>query len=97
VLSSVNEGFGITALEAMAHGRPVIVAEGAGSHDVVRNGVDGFIVPVRDPDAIAEKIDWFKDNPDKLREMGKEAQKTARKYSWDKIEQHYQEVYAGVR
>lgn len=96
VLPSVNEGFGITALEAMAHGRPVIVAGGAGSHDVVRNGQDGFIVPIRDPEAIAEKIDWLKNNPDRLREMGKEARRTARKYSWDKIEKHYQEVYAST-
>ncbi len=88
VQPSLNEGFGITALEAMAHGRPVIVSDGAGSADCVSSG-DGFVVPAGDPGAIAKKIDWFKNNPDRIEPMGKCARLTAKEYSWDKIRGEY--------
>lgn len=88
VQPSLNEGFGITALEAMAHGRPVIVSDGAGSADCVSAG-DGFIVPAGDPDSIAGEIDWFKTNQDRIAPMGRCARKTAKEYSWDKIRSEY--------
>jgi len=90
---SVIEGFGITPLEAMAFGRPVIVAEGAGMCELVTDGKDGFVVPIRDVQAIKDKIDYFFDNPDEIAKMGKEARKTAEKYTWDKIRKQYITVY----
>jgi len=90
---SVVEGFGITPLEAMAFGRPVIVAEGAGMCELVTDGKDGFVVPIRDVKAIKDKIDYFFDNPDEIQKMGKEARKTAEKYTWDKIRKQYVDIY----
>lgn len=93
VQPSINEGFGITALEAMAHGRPVIVSRGAGSSDCVTDSVDGFTVPAGDPDAIATMIQWFKDYPDKAQELGTAARETAKEYSWAKIRSQYVEHF----
>lgn len=90
---SVVEGFGITPLEAMAFGRPVIVAEGAGMCELVTDGKDGFVVPIQSASAIKNRIEYFYDNPDEIRRMGREARKTAEKYTWDIIKQKYNEIY----
>lgn len=85
VQPSVTEGFGIPVLEAMAHGRPVIVTEGAGVSELVQDGVEGFVVPIRNPAVIADKIDYLKQNRDKMVEMGQAARKKAEQYPWNKV------------
>lgn len=89
VSASSTEGFGIPVLEAMAHGRPVICTRGTGASDLVEHGVNGFIVECRDVYAIAECINEFNRNPDRIRTMGAAARETAKQYTWDKIIQMY--------
>jgi glycosyltransferase involved in cell wall biosynthesis len=96
VQPSVTEGFGIPVLEAMAYGRPVIVTEGAGSSELVADGKDGFVIPIRDSDAIKEKIEYFHDNPNEVKRMGKNARAKAEKYSWNIIEEKYQKLIKSV-
>jgi glycosyltransferase involved in cell wall biosynthesis len=96
VQPSVTEGFGIPVLEAMAHGRPVIVTEGAGSHELIEDGKEGFVVPIRQAEVIKEKIEYFYDNPDEVKRMGKNARVKAEKYSWKKIEEKYQKLIKSV-
>lgn len=93
---SVTEGFGIEIIEAMAHGRPVIATTGTSGPDVITDGVEGFIVPPRDPKAILEKMMFFRDNPGKIADMGLKAKERAREYSWEKIEQRYYDFYLGL-
>jgi glycosyltransferase involved in cell wall biosynthesis len=93
VAPSVTEGFGICVLEAMAHGRPVIVSEGAGAADVVRNCTDGYVVPRRDPDAIADCIQILKNDPALAASMGLNARERAMEYTWDKIIPQYQALW----
>ncbi len=81
VLPSIDEGFGQVVMEAMSAGLPVVVTENVGSADGVENGKDGFVVPIRSSDAIAEKIKFFYDNPEKLKEMGKVAAEKSKLYS----------------
>lgn len=93
---SVTEGFGMEIPEAMAHGRPVIVSEGTGSVDCVEDGKEGFIVPIRDPRKLADRIRWFKDNPDQIKAMGQRARIKAEKYSWENVEGQYRELYSSI-
>ena len=90
---SVTEGFGITPLEAMAHGRPAIVTTGTGVADLITDGKDGFVIPIRDIEAIQGRIQYFMDNPAEIQRMGAEARKTAEKYTWDKIREKYVSIY----
>lgn len=96
VQPSVTEGFGIPLLEAMAHGRPVIATEGCGSCELVEDGKEGFIVPIRSPEALANGIRYFSDNPNEVKRMGINARAKAEKYEWSKIEKRYEELYASV-
>lgn len=93
VQPSITEGWGLTVGEAMAHGTPVIVTEGVGAKDMVEDGKDGFIIPIRKPDKIAEAIQYFQDNPSEVKRMGENARRKAESYSWDKIEEMYERLY----
>ena len=93
VQPSIQDGFGITPLEAMANKRPVIVSEGAGVSELVTDGKDGFRVPMRSPGALKEKLQYFIDNPSEITRMGAEAYKTASRYTWDNIKKQYNEVF----
>jgi glycosyltransferase involved in cell wall biosynthesis len=93
VQPSAIEGFGMEVPEAMSYGRPVIVTNGAGAADCITNGVDGFIVPKMNAQAIADKIDWFKNHPKELAEMGRNAQENAKNYTWEKTEEKYVKLW----
>jgi len=60
---------------------------------MVDDGKDGFIVPIRDPKSIADKLQYFKDNPTEIKIMGQRARMKTEKYSWTKIEQRYAKIY----
>lgn len=90
---SVTDGFAIEVLEAMSHGRPVIVTEGVGAKDLVINGINGYIVPIRNPGAITDKIRYLKDHPDEIKRLGSAARETSREYTWDKIKMMYKHLY----
>ena len=76
VFPSVNEGFGMVLLEAMASGLTVIASEKTGADDCVTHGHDGFIVPARNVDALAETILWCYQHPDDAQSIGKAARAT---------------------
>ncbi|MDH7515932.1 MAG: glycosyltransferase family 4 protein [Bacteroidota bacterium] len=90
VLPSLQEGSALVTYEAMACGVPSIVTEHTGS--VVRDGVDGFVVPVRDAGAIAEKILWFHDHPAEAERMGSNAMEHVAQFTWAR----YADVVTGV-
>lgn len=89
VQPSATEAFGMETLEAMSYSRPIICSSNVGSAGVIECGIDGFIVPSRNPEAIAEKIQYFKNNPDKIIEMGKNAREKSLKYDWKLIKDKY--------
>lgn len=83
VFPSLFDGFGLVVLEAMSRGMPVIVTSNAGAADVVEDGVDGFIVPIRSSEAIAEKLDLLVRDREMLCSMSQAATKKAASCSWD--------------
>lgn len=83
VLPSFCEGMSQVGIEAMACGLPIICTFNSGVSDLVKDGVNGFVIPAGDADALYEKMAWFLKNPQKIAEMGEEARKAAKKYTWD--------------
>ncbi len=82
VFPSLVEGFAYVLLEAMASGLPVITTENTAGPDIVQNGREGFIVPIRNPEKIAEHLVYLDKNRDKLSEMGQAARKKAEQMTW---------------
>lgn len=80
VHSSVEDGFGLAPLEAMAVGLPAVVTNMTGMKDVIDNGVNGFIVPSKNADALADCIAKLKANEPLRKQMGEAARKTAEQY-----------------
>jgi mannosyltransferase len=70
VALSDNEGFGLTILEAMSSGAAVLASEAGAWPEVVREGTDGYVVPVNDLPAVVNKMDLLLSDEDKLSQMG---------------------------
>lgn len=81
-LPSLVEGRALVVQEAMSQGLPVIVTPHTGADDLVADGRNGFVVPVRAPAAIAEKLAWLADHPAARPEMGRAARDAAARLTW---------------
>jgi glycosyltransferase involved in cell wall biosynthesis len=79
VLPTLSDGFAITQLEALVHGLPVIVTPNCGQ--VVEEGKTGFIIPPRDPQALADTILRFIRNPGPALEMAPACREAAKAFS----------------
>jgi len=75
--SYYREGVPRSTQEAMAIGRPVITTDVPGCRDTVVDGVNGFLVPKWDVNALVEKMCFFIENPDQINIMGEESYKIA--------------------
>jgi len=73
VFPSIEDGFGMVMAEAMACGCPVIATTNTGAQDLITDGLDGFVVPVRNEKTILEGFQKFVDNPNLRTEMSKNA------------------------
>lgn len=86
VLPSYHEGMPRSVLEAMAIGRPVITTNVPGCRETVVNGINGWLVPKEDSEALAEKMRWFIDNQSKISQMGFNSREIAvKKFDVQKI------------
>jgi len=75
VLPSIEDGFGIVLLEAQACGLPVIATTNTGGPDVIENGYNGYIVPIRSPEVIAARLQELYGQPELVRTMSRAALK----------------------
>ncbi len=91
VFPSNLEGSAKVVYEAMSYGLPVITTYNAGS--IVKDGKEGFIIPAGDKEALKEKILFFYNNREKVKEMGKRAREKANQYSWERYAKKLIEIY----
>jgi glycosyltransferase involved in cell wall biosynthesis len=80
--SYYREGTPRSALEAMAMGRPIITTDAPGCRETVMEGKNGFLIPIKNPQALAEAMKRFIENPDMIISMGE----ASRKYAVDKFD-----------
>jgi glycosyltransferase involved in cell wall biosynthesis len=93
VLTSKFEAFGNVIVEAKVCGVPTISFDAPnGPREIIKDGIDGFIVPVNDVDAIAEKIIYLIENEEVRFEMGRNAKLNSELYSLDKVMKLYIKV-----
>jgi glycosyltransferase involved in cell wall biosynthesis len=102
VITSDYEGSPLSVMEYMEAGLPVVATRVGGVPDIVVDGETGFLVPPRDPAAVAEALSRLLEEPELARAMG-EAGRKRRRTEFDlaatvrRIEELYEELYAGKR
>lgn len=94
---SISESFSLVRLEAMATGCPVIVSDISGAREMVRDGRDGFVVPTRSPDELADAMTALLADLPLARRMGASArQRVEERYDWAEIGRQYLDVYQSL-
>jgi glycosyltransferase involved in cell wall biosynthesis len=82
LLPSLVEGRALVQQEAMSRGLPIVVTRNAGGEDLVEEGRTGFLVPIRSPDALADRIAWLADHREELPAMSDAARRMAARFTW---------------
>jgi len=97
ILASQKEAFGAALVEAMAASLPVIATRSGGPEEIVVDGETGWLVNAGDPEALAEAIRDFYNNPQKRHRFGQAGFERAQKlYNVDLMVQRYEALYAEV-
>jgi len=91
--STMTESFGLSCLEAMECGLPIVASNIGGIPDQVVNGLNGLLVPPRDPEALAEAIICLFKNKEMKKRMSNEGKLRAQRYSWPRIAEKIEKLY----
>jgi glycosyltransferase involved in cell wall biosynthesis len=94
---SCHETFGISMLEGMSAGRPVVAFETVGSREIVRNDETGYLIRIGDVEELAKRICNLLEDHGQARKMGLRGRETAlNKYDWRIISAQYSQVYRKI-
>ncbi len=92
-MPSINEGFGIVYLEAMASGCITIGTEGEGIADLIVSGENGFLVPPDNPEAIVKVVEWCLEHPEEADGIAENGRKDALALTWEKNAAEYIKLF----
>jgi len=93
VLSSIEEGLALVQAQAMACGCPVLATTNTGAEDLFTDGVEGFIVPIRDADALLARMEELAQNPALQKQMSEAGLRRVRELGgWD----HYGDLWESL-
>lgn len=96
VIPSIQEGFGMVVPEAAACGLPIIISENVGA--TIRDGQDGYVVPIRDVDALADRLLRLYEDDDLRQRMGASAREyVLERYTWDQYHKQLFKHYLGLQ
>jgi len=97
LLPSANEGTPVSVIEALAARRPAVATRVGGVSDVVRDGVDGFLVGVADADDLAERLAELAADPDRRAAMGAAGrERVLRRYSVERLVDDVDRLYRSL-
>lgn len=96
LLPSESESFGLSALEAMAAGVPVLASNVGGLPDVIRHGVSGMLSDVGNFQEMGKNANYLLEDSGRLDQFSKQARTRAREFEIDNVLPHYLSLYASV-
>jgi len=96
VLPSLREAFGLSVLEAMASGVPVVASETSGTKDIIENGKSGLLVPPGDAQSLMEALQTLLNNPGQRADLAKAGQERAKLFSAERMAKETAEVYSDL-
>lgn len=97
VLPSLQEGFGIVNLEAMACGLPIVTTNVKGLPEIVKHGENGLLVEPKNPAQIAEKVLQLLENSELRERISRNNRERVKNYTWERVINSLEEVYKAVR
>jgi phosphatidylinositol alpha-mannosyltransferase len=92
-----HESFGVVLVEALAAGLPVVATDIPGYREVIRDGVDGLLVPPGDDEAVASAIARVVREPNLAAKLSSAGRERARRFAWDVVSPRIEAVYERVR
>jgi glycosyltransferase involved in cell wall biosynthesis len=93
-LLSIEEGLAMVQAQAMACGLPLICTTNTGGEDLIRDGIEGFIIPIRNIDILKKKILYLYEHSDLCEEMGRNAYKRVESlFTWNNYGSHIIDAY----
>jgi len=96
-LLSIQEGFGMVLAQAMACGLPIICTTNTGGNDLIRDGLEGFVIPIRDVDLFKQRLLQLYDRNDLLSEMSASAlNRVVSLYTWDDYGSKIIDAYSSI-
>lgn len=96
ISSSLIEGFALSLVEAMAAGLPIIATNGPGNKDAIVDGVNGILVPPKDPKLLADAIITLLSDCNLRQQLGATARELAKQYDWRIIADQYFTAYKSL-
>lgn len=85
-LPSLWEGYGIAIVEAMQMGLPIIATKVGATPELVKDGVNGILVPPKDPQALAQAIKFLLKNPEARENLGRQSVLLSKRFnSWQQV------------
>jgi glycosyltransferase involved in cell wall biosynthesis len=97
IFPTLSEGGTLTVAEAMMSGLPIVATDTCGMSDVIRNGRNGLLVPIRSPAAIVEQVERLIGDAGLRSRLGREARTDALdKYTWERVAAPVREVYESL-
>lgn len=97
ITCSIEEGLAMVQMQAMASGLAVICTENSGGKELIKEGHEGYILPIRNIEILKDKILYLYNNKELLREMGKNSQDKASNYfSWNKYGSGVIQIYKEI-
>ncbi|MBU1261662.1 GT4 family glycosyltransferase PelF [bacterium] len=93
VLSSLNEGLPVAIIEAQASGKPVVSTNVGGVPELIKDGETGYLVPVKNPEMLAEAMEKILKSPDSAKRMGEAGKESSKKYRAERLMQDIENLY----
>jgi len=94
VLPSLEEAFGIVLVEAMSQGLPIVATRVQGIPYIVKDGINGFLVPSSNDTLLAEKIIFLIEHRNIAREIGEKNRKDSLRFHWNHLVDQYIQIYS---